>query len=174
MASAKRGEPCEQCGQVHEKCLAHWANMPDRPCNHKETNSLEGKTGFCIHHGGRSIAKRTYEKLRRNEKIAHYLHQMDIVPIGDPMEELEKAVAQAKAIYDFYLDNVGQMKAEAQRYQSTAGIEQLRSEVTLMERALDRYMTGLETLQKLKRAAGADNAGETLLDLIKAGIADRP
>lgn len=174
MASAKRGEPCEQCHKVHLKCLGHWNQIPDKPCNHKEVGSLEGKTGFCIHHGGRAIAKRTYEKIRRNEKIANYLHQMDLVPVGDPMEDLENAVAQAKAIYNYYLDTVGQMKTEQQRYQSQAGIEQLRSEVALMERALDRYMKGLETLQKLRRAAGADNAGETLLDLIKSGIEARP
>jgi hypothetical protein len=116
--------------------------------------------------------KRQY-KLAREREAKEYLHQMDVEPIGNPLDELEKVVGEARALYEYYRDSAAQMKSDVQRFESEKGIEQIRGEVSLMERALDRYIAGLETLQRLRKQDAGSSAGETLLDLIKSGLDSR-
>jgi hypothetical protein len=169
--------PGSVCGQVHEMCLAHAkVNLKGRysegirPCRGKVVKYFE----VCKVHGAKSPrakerVQRIEWKLARDKAVAEFLHQMNVVAIDDPMASLERAIAESGALYEFYRDRVSLMRAEDQRWQTALGMEQLRSEVSLMERALDRFLKGLEGLAKLKK--GDDNKpGESLLDLIKAGL----
>jgi hypothetical protein len=171
-----RGKPCKACGRVHANCLGHNKHPYPAgvlPCPQKPRPGNE----VCDAHGaltprGKEKTEKFMANLARNQEVAKFLHQMKVEPIGDPMVALEKAVAEAGALYEFWRDRVGQMEPDSMRWRTDMGMEQLRSETLLMERAHERYMKGLEILQKLKRAAD-DKGGDTILDLIKAGLADR-
>lgn len=168
------------CGQIHPKCLGHvakklkdgsWKGL--RPCGRIPLKHLE----VCSKHGGKSPqalkkVEKIMAKLARDKDVAKFLRDMDVEPLGDPMAAMELAVAEARALYEFWRDRVGQMDPSEMRWRTDVGMEQLRSETLLMERAQERYMKGLETLQKLKKAAD-DKGGDTILDIIKAGLADR-
>lgn len=172
MASAKRGETCPQCGQLHLKCLGHWIKIPDKPCNHKPKGNKLGPGDFCRYHGGTVIAKQINDRLIREGEATRTLRQMKLEPVGDPILALEQAVAEARATYEYYKQSIADIEADEQRYKSEKGIEQLRSEVMLMERWHDRYTLGLATLQKLRKQ-NDHTAGDTLLDLIKQAVNER-
>lgn len=169
-----------KCGQIHEKCLGHVSKkLLDgsmdglKPCPRVPAKHLQ-VCNKCAENmpGAQKRIALEMAKLAREKDVAKFLREMNYEPIGDPMAALEEAVAQAKGLYEFWRDRVGQMDPSDMRWRTDMGMEQLRSETLLMERAQERYMKGLETLMKLKKAS-ADQSGDTILDLIKAGLGDR-
>lgn len=111
----------------------------------------------CHIHGGSAPAVRTAAQIRKAEIMnRHNLKKRaerdGIARIEDVYEELEANAAEAKAFKQICFEQVKRLEGEI-RYKSTAG-EQLRAEVALYERAMER-------------------ANKFLIDYVKLGIADR-
>ena len=118
----------------------------------------------CRRHGGSSPrglaagARRLAE-----ERATRSVHREGIEPIGDPVELLRGLASEAVSLKDHFS---ARLKALEQiRYEGNSG-EQLRSEVALYERALDRSQRFLHDLAKLgldERSVRIDEAKVVLL-----------
>lgn len=89
-------------------------------------------------------------------------------PIEDPFAELLSTVAEVKALKDIMRDQVHELIAKRQmRYQHKQAGEQLRVEILVYERAIERLITGLVAVSKLKiedRMAGIREAQLRMLE----------
>lgn len=113
----------------------------------------------CARHGGARKGTRTAAELRQNEiqvrgRLRKRLSQNGLKPIEDVYAELESNAAEAQAFKEICWERLSDITGEeGWRYKSTAG-EQLRAEVALYERAMER-------------------ANNFLVNYVKLGIADR-
>ena len=105
-------------------------------------------TGRCKLHGGSTPsheAAGTERLLRR--QAAEQLAQLDVPAVADPLTALSELAGQVVAWKNALAKQVNDLTRL--RYQDDKGGEQLRSEVALWERALDRCNTVLATMAKL-------------------------
>lgn len=92
----------------------------------------------CYLHGGRTPQVAAAATTRTVEsKLAALLEEYDVGPCVDPFQALLDLAGQAIAWKDLLGDRVAQLAANDWRYEGRTG-EQVRSEVTLFERAIDR------------------------------------
>lgn len=120
-----------------------------RPCR---LPALVGATR-CRMHGGSSPQARSAARLRLVEREARQVLDREgiIAPLVDPVSALQELAGEALQLKRYFADRLEQL--EQLRYQGRAG-EQLRAEVALFERALDR-------------------AQKFALDLARLGLEDR-
>ena len=98
-------------------------------------------------HGASSPQARLAAKRRLAQAAAtRAINRNGIAPVGDPIEGLRSLAAEAVALKDFFSDRLKAL--EELRYQGNTG-EQLRAEVGLYERALDRSQKFLHDLARL-------------------------
>jgi hypothetical protein len=118
----------------------------------------------CRRHGGSSPRGLAAGARRLAEqKATKSLSREGIEPIGDPVDLLRGLCAEALALKDHFAARLQAL--EALRYEGNTG-EQLRSEVSLFERALDRSQRFLHDLAKLgldERSVRIDEAKVVLL-----------
>lgn len=119
-------------------------------------NTSHEGTGRCSWHGGASPSgtKAAREK-ELADQAARELARLDVPPVTDPLTELARLAAQAVAWKDAMAGKVNELASI--RYESENGGEQLRAEIALWERALDRCITTLAAMAKLnieERLAG--------------------
>lgn len=127
--------------------------------------------GTCKYHLGSTRTHRARGKLMLAERdAAASLAEIGYEPIGDPIEELADVAAQAKALMSFFANKVADLGSL--RYRSEGGTEQLRAEVSLYERAMDRTAKLLEALGRLgleeHRQARNDAVADNYLALMRA------
>lgn len=105
--------------------------------------------GSCRLHGGStpSVTKGAQKELVERDAAA-ILARLDVAPVTDPLTELAKLAGQVVAWRDILADKVNQLTTI--RYEAAAGGEQLRAEVALFERAMDRCISVLGTIGRLK------------------------
>lgn len=135
-------EPCERCGQVHEKCTAHRnkAKAPDGrplPCN---SSPMRGQT-VCAKHGGKTpVALRAAAMRLAQAEAAASLADVEVRPIGDPLDALAHVAAEAVALKNHFADIVAELGDTLTFTKITSeGFDQkLDARVALYERALDR------------------------------------
>lgn len=103
----------------------------------------------CRKHGGGAPQVRAAAATRLAEQeIRRGLARLDVEPVEDPFTELSKLAGQVVAWKNALADKVNELTAL--RYEATgAGTEQLRAEVALFERALDRCAAVLGLIAKL-------------------------
>jgi hypothetical protein len=80
------------------------------------------------------------------EQAARLLYQRDAPPVTDPLSALQRLAGRAAAWEDIIGEKVNELRSL--RY-STEGGEQLRSEIVVMERAMDRVGKLLVDIAKL-------------------------
>lgn len=119
-------------------------------------NTSHEGTGRCSWHGGASPSG---TKAAREQEVAaqaaRALARLDVPPVTDPLTELSRLAAQAIAWKDAMGGKVNELTSI--RYSTDAGGEQLRAEIALWERALDRCVVTLTAMAKLnieERLAG--------------------
>lgn len=120
-------------------------------------------SGRCKLHGGCSPSHVT---AGLNEQAARELARLDVEPVGNPLEELGRLAAQAVAWKDAMAGKVNELNGRL-RYESENGGEQLRAEILLWERALDRCVMTLTAIVKLNiegRLASVREATADMLD----------
>lgn len=145
---------CEKCGQTHDprKCPGH-VDEDDgalRPCG-----NFPIKGGpVCWKHGGTAKQVRNKANLRLAEqkvdrKVERWMAKQEVSPITDPLELLAQMAARA----DMWMKKVEELVADLDpqrwRYGGGEGGEQLRAEVALFERAMDRVHRQLVDIAKL-------------------------
>jgi len=105
-----------------------------------------------MHLGDKAPAVIAAAKL--TQQAERLLYQRDAAPVTDPLSALQKLAGRAAAWEDLIGEKVNEMRSI--RY-STEGGEQLRAEIAVMERAMDRLGRLLVDIAKLnieERLAG--------------------
>lgn len=102
----------------------------------------------CRVHGGMAPQVRAAAARRLAEdRLRRRLDQAEIREVADPIGEFQRMVAEALALKDMLASHVASL--DALRFTDARGSEQLRAEVALYERAMDRSARFLETWVKL-------------------------
>lgn len=146
--------------EVSHHCRANTFNPETRKYDGPRCRSWV-KPGqlVCRRHGGEVPAVKTKAELRREEykirgRLRKRLTNGGLTPIEDVYAALEGNAAEAQAFKEIVWQRLSDITGEeGWRYKSTAG-EQLRAEVALYERAMER-------------------ANNFLVQYVKLGIADR-
>lgn len=124
----------------------------------------------CNCHGGSAPrAKAAAARRLAEAKATKAIQREGIAPLGDPVELLRQLAAEAVALKDYFSDRLREL--ESLRYQGNTG-EQLRSEVALYERALDRSQKFLHDLARLGLDERQVRVSEAQL-LILVGVISR-
>jgi hypothetical protein len=90
----------------------------------------------CAAHGGRAPqARRAAAAATAEKKLRTTLGRLTIAPVDNPLEELRHLAGEARAWKELIAAHVAELTSV--RY-STDGGEQVRGEIQLFERALDR------------------------------------
>lgn len=130
--------------------------------------------GRCRLHGGSTRTQRKgADDAEIDERARAMLARMDVKPCDDPLRELQKLAGQVLA----WKDAIGGMVNELDsiRYETEYG-EQLRAEVALFERAMDRCervlvaMARLNLDERLVRISEAQ--GKLLTEVVLGAFAD--
>jgi hypothetical protein len=86
---------------------------------------------------------------RVEDQVRRLVTKLGIEPVADPLLALQELAGEQRA----WADVTGQMVAELEgeiRYESGAGMEQLRSEVVVYERASERLGSTLAMISRLR------------------------
>lgn len=157
--SPPTGEPhrptCGKCGEVHldqhgkPGCTGHKKNPPNagRPCR----KPLRPGQKACDSHGGKApqavaaAERRAMTRAVEADARAALAHA-GVVGVEDPLAEIARLASEAIAFKDALAARVNALHEI--RYEGANGGEQLRTEVALYERALDRTVRFLDVLAK--------------------------
>jgi hypothetical protein len=123
----------------------------------------------CRIHGGMSPRARA-KALRTdvNTKAELALKRMNITPVTDPLTELQKLAGEVLAWKNEIVRHIYKLKQI--RSVNGLGIEQVRSEIILYERALDRSITVLSALAKLGIDERLATIEETQAQMLQAAL----
>lgn len=129
---------------MYDTCGATRKQDPTKTCTRPAGwGTVHPGTGHCKLHGGSSPSGNTFAiKEIERRKLA----EIDVAPLTDPLTELSKVAGQVCAWRDAIAERVQELTSI--RYELKSG-EQLRSEVALFERAMDRCTTVLVAIAKL-------------------------
>lgn len=104
--------------------------------------------GRCRKHlGNAPTVARAAERERLEAEVRAELARLDVTPVGNPLEELQKLAGRVLA----WEKAIGELvnRLSGIRYESEHGGEQLRAEVALLERAMDRCERVLVAMARL-------------------------
>lgn len=127
----------------------------------------------CRVHGGRSPqAKRRAAERVAEERARELMDKYTAAagPVQDPVTELLKVAGEIAAFKDFLGARVAELRAEEWRFTDAKGGEQLRAELALYERALDRTARVLVDINRLgleeRQARLAERQGALLVAVL--------
>jgi hypothetical protein len=129
--------------------------------------------GRCRLHGGNTRTQRANAHAELAEQEARsVLARLDVAPVGDPLDALARLAGQVVAWQETISSIVNRLSADRVRYEGGAGAEQLRAEVALYERAMDRTGHVLGMIAKLniddRLARVTERQAEQVIDAINA------
>jgi hypothetical protein len=120
-------------------------------------------------HGGGTPQARAKAKARRAEEdAAKALARLDVPPVADPLTALAQLAGQAIAFKDILAARVNELRQI--RYRDSKGAEQLRSEVALWERALDRCERFVSAMARLNIDERLAQIEERQVDIVANAI----
>lgn len=131
--------------------------------------------GCCRFHGGSTRAhKKHIAEEMLEDQARRVLASLDVRPVNDPLTELSLLAGQVTGFKDRLSELVNKIDPDQIRYTDEKGAEQLRSEMVLWERALDRCNTVLTSMAKLRiderLAAITERQAEAVLGAIQAAL----
>ncbi len=148
-------DPCERCGQVHDKCRGH--NRRGLPCGKWPMPDQE----ICRQHGGMTpqmldaAARRRIEREARAALREKWADGADVT-VEDPLAELSRLAGEVVAFKDYLRGMVEDMDGQLTQKWSERTIqdvaiikEDVRAIVSAYERALDRAAKVLAGIVKL-------------------------
>lgn len=150
-----------------KKCKGHVSG--GRPC---KAWAMHGQD-VCRVHGGSSPQARAKAAERLAEaKLRRVFAATGHQPVDDPLTELSKLAGEVVAWKNFLADRVAEL--ERLRY-TGVGTEQIRGEVQLFERALDRCAAVLGMIARLnideRLARVTERQADALLHALEAALA---
>jgi len=132
----------------------------------------------CGQHGGHAPqslagAQRREAEAKLERQVERTLARLEVAPVDNPLTALAQLAGQVVAWQDALADKVNALTDI--RYEDARGAEQLRSEVALYERAMDRCNTVLGQIAKLdidtRLAAISERQAEAIIGVIE-GLLD--
>jgi hypothetical protein len=154
----KRGRWCDE----HQRRECTRNRKDGTPCH---SHRLVADSDRCRMHLGTKAAP-VIAEAALNQQAARELARLDVPPVTDPLTELAKVAAQAVAWKNAMGEKVNELTSL--RYEAAAGTgEQLRAEIALWERALDRCVATLAAMAKLNiedRLAGVRKQTADMLE----------
>ena len=146
-------------------------NRAGAPCgNTAGYKTTHPGTGNCTFHGGSSPNGRAHAL---GQQAAAELARLDVEPLADPLTQLALLAGQAVAWKDAMAAQVNTLTSL--RYEGEAYGEQLRAEVLLWERALDRcerFLVGMARLDIDERLSKISEAqGHLMVSFVVAALA---
>ncbi|MCX5209806.1 hypothetical protein OG689_10970 [Kitasatospora sp. NBC_00240] len=131
--------------------------------------------GRCKLHGGSTVAHRKQaERIRVDGEIRDVLAKLDVAPIANPLTALSRVAGQIVAWQEALAPLVNALGDDV-RYEGATGAEQLRAEVVMYERAMDRSGKILADIARLDIDARLvrieEEKARVLMDAVQAGLA---
>lgn len=127
-------------------------------------------TGRCKLHGGCAPSSRAAAVEQQARKV---LAQLNVVPVADPLSALAQIAGEVVAWKNVMAEKVNELSSL--RY-STEGGEQLRAEVALFERAMDRcekFLTAMARLKIDERLVAIEEGKARLIaEAVRAALAE--
>jgi hypothetical protein len=153
---------------VKRKCTAHTSK--GKPCRKAPVLGAD----VCTSHGGaapqvRAKAAERVAEEKLDKAMRRELARLDVNPVDDPLTVLSTLAGQALAFKDALAERVNVLQAI--RYQDARGSEQLRSEVALFERAMDRCERFCHSMAKLNIDERRARVEEKQVELVKHALA---
>ena len=102
------------------------------------------------------------------QQAAKLLYQRDATPVTNPLEALQKLAGRAAAWEDIIGEKVNEMRSI--RYSTEEGGEQLRAEIAVMERAMDRLGRLLVDIAKLNIEEKLAGIRKRTLDMLERAL----
>lgn len=126
--------------------------------------------GQCKLHGGSTHGRTAAAHIRQAEReAAAELARLDVAPVADPLTELAKLAGQVLAWRDSMADQVNNLTTLG--YENDKTGEQLRTDVALFERAMDRCISVLGTMARLKIDERLVNIEKARVDFVADALA---
>lgn len=130
--------------------------------------------GHCRLHGGNTKNQKVRaEKTRVEREVTAVLAQLDVSPVDNPLTALSQLAGQVLAWQKAVSTLVNRLGDEV-RYEGTTGAEQLRAEIALYERAMDRANTVLAAIARLdidaRLARIEEEKARVLMEAVQAGL----
>lgn len=149
---------------VRERCGAQTRSEDKHPC---QLFPLKFSTRCKLHGGATPGARKKAEEARAKHQLDEYMRRLNIdpEPVSDPLRalaELAGEVTRWKNLARMYVQHL-----ESLRYSGFQGGEQIRGEVVIYERAMDRCVQVLATIAKLnidERLAAIDERQAATVD----------
>lgn len=131
-------------------------------------------TGRCRLHGGNTRNQRAAARTQLAEQQARaVLATLEVTPIDNPFTALARLAGQAVAWQDTIAGIVNEL-GDRIRYEGAGGNEQLRAEIQLYERAMDRCAQVLGTIARLniedRMARVSERQAEIVVTAIEAAL----
>ncbi|MFD9564355.1 hypothetical protein [Streptomyces sp. NPDC059994] len=150
-ATASSGEPCKRWSMAYQDvCGAHGGKAPQN----------------------RAAANRRKADAEVDARARRLWARIDATPVDNPLLALQQVAGEVLAFKDACAGMVNQLQEI--RYQGAAG-EQLRAEIVLYERAMDRAGNFLAKLAQLnideRLAAISERQAEAVIGAIEAALA---
>lgn len=151
------------------RCAAEKSTQPGVPCGNW---AMLGQS-VCRYHGGAAVQNKAAAARRRTEReLRDMLARLDVAPVQNPLEALRQLAGEVTWWKDALAGRVNDLTSI--RYESETGGEQLRSEIALFERAMDRCATVLGTIARLnideRLAAISEKQADAVIDAIEAAL----
>ncbi|HEY0889351.1 MAG TPA: HGGxSTG domain-containing protein [Nocardioides sp.] len=138
--------PCERCGLPHARCLAH--RRDGQPCGQPRMTGQR----VCKMHGGKSKgAQENAEQRQAEAKADAAVRELwpglaDIEPVKDPIDLLARSAAALEHMADTVGARVNDLNGKVATGES---MSQLRAEVVLLDRLLDKVIKSSDRLASL-------------------------
>lgn len=132
-------------------------------------------TGRCRLHGGNTRNQRTAARTQQAEQEARaLLAELEVPAVDNPFTALARLAGQIVAWQETMAGIVNRL-GERLRYESAVGTEQLRAEIALYERAMDRSAQVLGMIARLniedRMARVSERQAEIVVSAIEAALA---
>jgi hypothetical protein len=142
-------------------------NREGKPCGNGAGKGTDHQgVGNCKNHGGCTPSGRV---AALNEEARRLLYRYDAAPVTDPLEALQRLAGRALALEETIGGLVNNLRSV--RYGSEEGGEQLRAEVSVLERAMDRCGRLLVDIAKLNIEERLAKITETQARLVSDALA---
>lgn len=158
----------------HRRCQRRSKNRDGAQCG---GIAMRGQD-VCRFHGGaapqaKAAAARRVAEAELTEETRRALAVLDVDPVDNPLTALSELAGQVIAWKNALADRVNAL--ERIRFTDDKGAEQIRAEVALYERAMDRCINVLATIGRLKiderLAAISEKQADLVISAIEAALA---